>query len=214
MGSPWHIHVADARGRLEPWRSTIEAAIDRTHSRVSAHVDVGAVDIVVQDGARVIRERGHVGYAPTGWLIHLTFDPECAAFEDNLGEPLERTLAHEINHVLRGRGPGYGSTLGEALTSEGLAGVFVRELFGSPPEPWEMSRDGDVTPVDDVLEGWDKSYDHAAWFFGAGRYPAWTGYRLGYRIVTYHIDHMDEDIVALTQAPAPHFKTSARLALQ
>ncbi|WP_299609460.1 DUF2268 domain-containing putative Zn-dependent protease [uncultured Tateyamaria sp.] len=214
MTTGWTTHIADARGRLRPWRGSIEAAIQRTHNRVTQRVKVEHLDIVVQDTPRVIPQRGHVGHAPSGWMVFLSFDPEAAAFESNLGEPLERTLTHEINHVLRWRGPGYGVTLGEALTSEGLAGVFVRDLFGTPPEPWEEPLVETGVPTEDVLDGWDDRYDHAEWFFGTGRYPAWSGYRLGYRIVAYHADRADDDIVALTQKSASEFKASARLALQ
>lgn len=214
MGEAWATHFADARGRLKPWRGSIEAAIARTHQRVTARVAVEQLDIVVQDSPRVIRERGHVGSAPNGWLIYLSFDPELDAFEPSLGEPLERTLAHEINHILRWRGPGYGTTLGEALTSEGLAGVFVRDLFGAPPEPWESALEDASALADQVVAGWDQAYNHGAWFFGTGQYPAWAGYTIGYQIVAYHADNAAEDIVALTTRPASDFKTSARLALQ
>lgn len=214
MGSDWTTHIADTRGRLKPWHGAIEAAIARTHQRVSEQLHVDQVDIVVQDSPRVIRQRGHVGYAPTGWLIHLSFDPEAEVFAENLGAPLERTLTHEINHILRWRGPGYGTTLGEALTSEGLAGVFVRDLFGSRPEPWEDALDDATAFADQVVAGWDQTYDHAAWFFGTGPYPVWAGYTLGYRIVAHFADQAAEDIVALTARPASDFKTSARLALQ
>lgn len=214
MGASWHIHFADARGRLQPWRSQIEAAIMRTQQRVSEYVPVDDVDIVVQESEWVIHQRGHVGYAPSGWLVHMSFDPTSDAFESNLGEPLERTLAHEINHVLRWRGPGYGATLGEALTSEGLAGVFVRQLFDTPPEPWEEPLESASALSDEVQRGWTKAYDHDAWFFGTGRYPAWAGYRVGYQVVSYHVDRVEDDIVSLTGRAASEFKTSARMALQ
>ncbi|MEL6618295.1 MAG: DUF2268 domain-containing putative Zn-dependent protease [Pseudomonadota bacterium] len=214
MGCTWNIHVADARGRLGPWRGSIEAAIARTHRRVSEIADVDCVDIVVQDSPRVIRERGHVGFSPNGWMIYLSFDPDAPAFAGHLGEPLERTLAHEINHVVRWRGPGYGTTLGDALISEGLAGVFVRDLYDSAPEPWERALDSVSALSTAVFGGWDEAYDHGEWFFGAGRYPVWAGYSLGYRIVAFHADRVSEGIVDLTQRPASHFKTSARLALQ
>lgn len=38
---------------------------------------------------------------------------------------------------LRLDGQGYGSTLGEFIVSEGLAGQFSLELFGGEPELWE-----------------------------------------------------------------------------
>lgn len=214
MADGWTTHIADARGRLAPWRGSIEAAIARTHQRVAGRAAVAQLDIIVQDSPCVIRERGHVGFAPNGWLVYLSFDPDADAFEHNLGAPLERTLAHEINHILRWRGPGYGTTLGEALTSEGLAGVFVRDLHKSAPEPWEQALEDTTALADQVIAGWDHAYDHGAWFFGSGRLPVWAGYTLGYRIVAYHADRSEQDIVTLTSCPASAFKSSARLALQ
>ncbi|WP_193743515.1 DUF2268 domain-containing putative Zn-dependent protease [Tateyamaria sp. ANG-S1] len=208
------MHFADARGRLKPWRGAIEAAIARTHQRVRDRVVIEQLDIMVQDSPRVIRERGHVGFAPNGWMVYLSFDPEAEAFESNLDAPLERTLAHEINHILRWREPGYGATLGEALISEGLAGVFVRDLYACPPEPWERALEDTAALADQVIAEWDRAYDHAEWFFGAGQHPVWAGYTIGYRIVAHHADSAMDDIVALTTRPASDFKTSARLALQ
>ncbi|MES0476805.1 MULTISPECIES: DUF2268 domain-containing putative Zn-dependent protease [Citrobacter freundii complex] len=42
-----------------------------------------------------------------------------------------------LHHAARWQGPGYGSTLGEALVSKGLADHFSLELFGGEPELWE-----------------------------------------------------------------------------
>jgi predicted Zn-dependent protease DUF2268 len=49
------------------------------------------------------------------------------------------TLAHELHHSSRVRtGPGYGSTLGEALVTEGLADFFAAEVFPRTPlPPWD-----------------------------------------------------------------------------
>ncbi|WP_411911731.1 DUF2268 domain-containing putative Zn-dependent protease [Rhodovulum sulfidophilum] len=85
------------------------------------------------------------------------------------GEPLERTIVHELHHALRWRGPGYGRTLGEALVTEGLAGHFAQQLYGGPPEKWESSLDAEglAQAESDAAAAWDdEAYDHAAWFFG------------------------------------------------
>lgn len=52
------------------------------------------------------------------------------------------TLAHELHHCARLRGPSYGSTLGEALESEGLAARFDLEVHpGAPPYHWAKELD-------------------------------------------------------------------------
>ncbi|MCZ8279252.1 MAG: DUF2268 domain-containing putative Zn-dependent protease [Acetobacteraceae bacterium] len=87
---------------------------------------------------------------------------------------------------MRNAAIGYGETLGEALVSEGLAGRFVEQLFGTAPEPWENAMDEATLrahlPDEALLASSD--YNHADWFYCRnGRLPCWLGYTLGYRIV-------------------------------
>lgn len=74
-------------------------------------------------------------YAPEPGLIFLTVDPASDIFRANQEASLERMFAHELHHAARWAGPGYGSSLGEALVSEGLAGAFAQEICGGLPEP-------------------------------------------------------------------------------
>ena len=102
-------------------------------------------------------------------------------------------LAHELHHSSRVRmGPGYGTTLAEALVTEGLADHFVAEAFpDTPPQPWDnaLSKDEEAElwrkarPVLEVPGG----YNNQAWFFGGGDLPRWAGYTLGYRIVDAYL---------------------------
>jgi Predicted Zn-dependent protease (DUF2268) len=102
-------------------------------------------------------------------------------------------LAHELHHSSRVRtGPGYGTTLAEALVTEGLADHFVAEAFpDTPPQPWD-----NALSADQETELWRKArpilkrpygYDHQAWFFGGGDFPRWAGYTLGYRIADAYL---------------------------
>ena len=58
---------------------------------------------------RAIAHLGFMGYAPTGDMIQLTFDTDNSDCARNLDEPLERTIVHELHHVLRWRGPDMGA---------------------------------------------------------------------------------------------------------
>lgn len=184
----WRLHWLEASGDLSPWRATIAAEVEIAQRAVAAVLPPSPLDILVQrlPGA-VIPETGTTGQAYRSSLFSLTLDPDNPNFERSLGDgDLRRTVAHEVHHCMRMAGPGYGSTLGEALVSEGLAGQFVSRLFGSPPEPWERAVTDEVLeanlPDDATLIG--DGHDHRAWFFGLGeRYPRWLGYTLGYRIV-------------------------------
>ena len=183
----WTIHWLEAEGSLRKWRGAIVEKIDAASTAVSKLVPSSKLDILVQRGRRVIPEIGMVGYAHRQSLFSLVVDPKNPNFSDSMADnTLTRTVIHEVHHCLRMAGPGYGSTLGEALVSEGLAGQFVRELVGNPPEPWEEAvEEEDLKqhlPNDDQLGSED--YHHNSWFFGTGgQRPRWLGYTLGYKLV-------------------------------
>uniref|UniRef100_UPI0013B015C0 DUF2268 domain-containing putative Zn-dependent protease n=1 Tax=Klebsiella pneumoniae TaxID=573 RepID=UPI0013B015C0 len=82
-----------------------------------------------------------------------------------------------------------GSTLGEVLVSEGLAGHFSIELFGGEPEPWESLQSDTIQPYyPQMLENWHRTdYDHNAWFFGTGNLPRWLGYTAGFNLISRYL---------------------------
>ncbi|WP_349295662.1 DUF2268 domain-containing putative Zn-dependent protease (plasmid) [Thioclava sp. 'Guangxiensis'] len=205
----WTIHIANSSGHLDGLVSPIRAVIDCAQARAETVTEAVDLDVVVQAWpGRVIPHLGHVGFAPTADMIQLTFDPANSNCVRNLGEPLERTVVHELHHVLRWRGPGYGRTLGEALVSEGLAGYFAQQLYGGPPEKWESSLDDEAlaqAAIDAAVAWDDAAYDHAAWFFGTD--PAWRGYALGYALVGRHLmAHPSETPATLIHAEAASFR--------
>lgn len=89
------------------------------------------------------------------------------------------------------RGPGYGTTLLEALVTEGLADHFAEELYPQPAGfPWNHA-----LTRSQLVEQWTKArsqlhddrYDHERWFFGGAKTPRWTGYTLGYEITKRYL---------------------------
>ena len=185
--APWTLHWLNARGAVTPYIAAVEAAVADVRRRAAPVVTLPSLDLAVSVvPGRGIREIGHVGHSFYPGAIFLTLDPDNPRLADNLGEPLARMIAHELNHALRWETVGCGATLGEALVSEGLAGQFVAQLFASPPEPWEQAlEEAELAAVIRAAQGELDAprYDHNAWFFGAGRHPRWAGYRLGYAIV-------------------------------
>ncbi len=207
----WQIHIANSSGALTEFMPEISAALANAEQRVTAVTGPFELDIVVQNmPGRVIPELGFVGHAPTGNLVHMTFDGANEHLMSNTGLPLERMVAHEANHVLRWRGPGYGLTLGEVLVSEGLAGQFSRQIYGNPPEPWEEPKNEDIDVLEEIEMKWSDPYDHMEWFFGSGMYPFWLGYRLGYRIVGRHIEMSKRSAWELTGISANEFRAAMR----
>ena len=184
----WRLHWLEAEGDLQPWHSQIRAEIEATREIVAHLVAPPRLDILIQRLAgAVIPEIGLVGHAYRRGLFALTLDPDNTHFDASLRDgTLRRQVAHEVHHCLRMAGPGYGTRLGEALVSEGLAGHFVSRLFNTGPEAWERAVDAAALqsyfPDREALLS--TGYDYAAWFFGAGgQRPRWVGYTLGYAIV-------------------------------
>jgi uncharacterized protein YjaZ len=210
----WSFHYLDPHGQLEPFRAAVDASLRSVEGRVTSVARPLALDIFVQPGKGVIPELGYVGYAPKAGVIYLTANPDNPNLPRNLGAALERQIAHEFHHALRWLGPGYGRTLLEALVSEGLAGRFVQEVFGSEPEPWECALPRAALPPyaqKALREGETQQYDHVAWFFGRSDLPRWLGYTLGWELVGDFLEQRSSDRPSkIAGLPASEFLPALR----
>lgn len=205
------LHFLDARGTLADIRGWLQDSLTATYGKAAAVMPLQPLDVVVQTGNRIIPEKGHLGYAPRPGVVFITVDPENPALHANADSSIERMFAHELHHAARWDGPGYGSSLGEALVSEGLAGHFVQELFGGPPEPWEQLPASEIrSHAALAAQDWDrKDYNHEAWFFGRGDLPRWLGYSLGFRLVERFLsEHGDSRASKLAGAAARDFRSA------
>ena len=91
-----------------------------------------------------------------------------------------------MNCIVLLDGPRYGSTLGEVIVSEGLAGHFSLELFAGEPDPREKLTSDIVQPYRlHLLENWySTDYDCNAWLFGTGDLPRWLEYTKGFKLIS------------------------------
>ena len=122
---------------------------------------------------------------------------------------LPLALAHELHHAKRILdGPGYGTTILQAIVTEGSAEAFVREFDPNAPDiPWvrPLGVDEDAVLQRAQREGDapDEGFMHDAWFFGKRGLPRWAGYRLGYAMARAYLDHHNEVTAAdLAMVPA------------
>jgi len=204
------IDFADPSGSFTQHRAAIVRLIEQTLDQARTRLDVGVVAIAVSaDPAGAIAGWGLGGYAPSGAAIDIAVDP---SFPD-LGSVLEARLpglvAHEIHHVVRWRGPGYGVTLLEALVSEGLADHFAVELLGVPVSPWSQAfpeaQNARYLALASPL--FDNVVDHGAWFYGTTtELPLWTGYTLGFRVVSAYQARTGLSAAQLVNTPAYAFR--------
>jgi uncharacterized protein YjaZ len=185
-------HLFDAYGEIpEDDRVSALAALESALPRILARLPVDRVDVVVgySDPFWTIPAYGIGGFSHGKGRISITLAPQHPRFADpEQRERLAAVLAHELHHIARARSAGYGSTLGEALVSEGLAQCFEVEI-GCPPPPYAVALCGDALSKFAARareEAAAKDYDHGAWFYGRrgdANFPKDGGYSLGYALV-------------------------------
>lgn len=172
---------------------------------LDVRVDVG---VNPKDG---IREIGVVGRTdPNTGDVTIALDPAFRDFETTLRVWLPVTLAHELDHAQRiNSGPGVGHTLLDAMVFEGVADAFSIQAFPqTPPIPWDHA-----LSLTEEKAAWRQAKgklnllldmsEYRSWFLGMGPVPRWTGYTLGFRIVSGFLErHPHETAASITSFAA------------
>lgn len=133
------LHILNAQNKLTAHCEWLQTSLTHTYEKAKSLMQIPSLDVVVKAGKFVIPEKGHAGFCPEAGIVYITVDPENSAFCKNDAHSIERMFAHELHHAARWSGPGYGSTLGEVLVSEGLAGHFSIELLVVSTGPGKAS---------------------------------------------------------------------------
>jgi len=179
-------------------------------TRIAALLRGPSTLIIIEQSANVIPETGELGYTdPTSGQVLIQLDPHSQVpFSETLAVWLPEALAHEIHHSVRTlAGPGFGTTLGEFLVSEGMASAFAHQAFPGTNAPWDNA----LTSVQEHTL-WGRSKPllnqtglqlYEQWFFGGNGVPEWAGYTIGYHIAEDYIQHHPGTSAAsLVAAPA------------
>lgn len=206
------IRIVDPDGRLRDHAGAIDSLTRAALASVMTRLEVTGVTItLLPDPSSAIAGWGIGGFTPDAATVIIYLDPGFPDLGRLLPSRLPPLVAHELHHAVRHRRPGYGATLLEAMVSEGLADRFAIELLGAPPPPWSMALTAEE--ADRLLElarpEFDaRGYDHPRWFFGtSATVPRWTGYTLGFRMVTsYQAAHPGATAAALVTASASEFR--------
>ena len=176
----------DARIDLE---EVIGGALRRAASLLPDVVTRVSVDV---DPGGAIPGIGVGGYTdPTSGTVSISLDLSVVRLDRTLRVWLPQELAHELDHTARIQvGPGYGSSLLEAMTSEGMADAFSIQCFPETPRiPWDhaLTKEQERAAWADARRRLGEFDDHAEWFFGSGDLPRWAGYTLGFDIVSGYL---------------------------
>ena len=205
------IVINDPGGELRGVEGTIRGLLETTIARVGSQLPIADATIfVAPDPSRAIPGWGIGGRASGGTRVDLSLDPRYPGLASLLDERLPSLAAHELHHIARMRGPGYGATLLGAMVSEGLADQYALELYGRPSPPWVTELVGAELDfwLDRAESEFDStSYDHDAWFFGGSAIPRWAGYAIGHRLVAdYQASHSGDSAAELVNTPADAFR--------
>lgn len=198
-------------GQLDEYRDRIIPIVKDTYTSVNSLMQIDDMQIrVLADPGNVIPELGMNGYNPGTNEVILYFDPQSSSLSQSLENSLSSILSHELHHAKRRRTAGYGSTLLQAMISEGLADHFSMEVTQSGPPIW--SKVLTATQLESLQQkasqDWNSSpYNHSRWFFGNGEdIPRWTGYSIGFELVRlYLVNHPDSKASILYGEPASSF---------
>lgn len=171
--------------------------VDRVTLAVSKYAEGAAKDLDIKNPFDVTIYPNHKwteetegvdGDALSAGVLQVRIDlrNEKYKIENLLGTPLKGLVRHEMNHVARWQGPGYGWSLLEATVSEGLGTVYEK----MSTDPHDMPH-ADYSNIKELLSYYrnrnkeeDKGYNHSSWFFGFDKkYPKYLGYKVGTYII-------------------------------
>ncbi|MFZ2804015.1 MAG: DUF2268 domain-containing putative Zn-dependent protease [Patescibacteria group bacterium] len=188
-----NIHILSASPGVKRYERRLRKITEATLKRVGRILPIDDIDIVLYENPDdTVPEVGGIGgYTPNAHTILISLDPAHPNFKQGIEKALPMTLAHEIHHAIRWRNPGYGTTLREALVTEGLADHFALQAGTRTAAPWSRALNAKerIKLLKRAEPLFNKPYNHADWFFGSrkNRIPRWTGYSLGYYLVAEYL---------------------------
>lgn len=191
MNPNFFIHFLETERKLDSkMKNFLEKTIKTHAAKACRFLGISYVNITVYANPNfAIPETGEGGYAASGDWFQIYIDPTRS--EDDLKKiiniDIPLTIYHELNHVARWNSVGYGSTLPEAIITEGLASVFAAENWEKAKSPWVKYSSKEINELIGIYQNRDKNldseYSHDDWFYGMGELPKWIGYKLGFHIV-------------------------------
>lgn len=148
------------------------------------------------DADKAVPRLGMGGHTTSsGRTVFVYFDPRATDLAAKARAWLSPLLAHELDHSLRfSEGPGRPGSLVEEMISEGIADAFAHAAFPAAEAfPWDhgltVAQERSLwRRVQPFLRRSGPPRALSKWMFGGDGVPRWTGYQIGFRIVTAYLD--------------------------
>ena len=157
-------------------------------SAIASRMPIDDLSIIINSNlSLVIPEIGLGGYNPDANTVIIAIDSRLNDIDEAISNEFFGLLAHEMHHAVRRRSVGYGTTLLEAMVTEGLADHFSVEVASVSTPIWSRAltqqQINDLTDM--ASQTWlQNGYNHNDWFFGNGvDIPRWAGYTIGFELV-------------------------------
>jgi uncharacterized protein YjaZ len=174
------------KGLNEIFRKMLENIVTEHVSIACKALNVTRVNVnIYANKDFVIPETGEGGYTTSGDWFFIYIDPTRSKknITEIINKIIPETIYHEMSHVARWNGPGYGRSLPEAIITEGLANIFAIEKWEKEIPQWSKYTKKEIEKLLDIFQKRNKkddaNYNHEEWFFGTGKLPRWIGYKLG-----------------------------------
>lgn len=207
------VRILDSDPAFTGKEDSILRAISEAVERASDVLTIFDVTVEVSFTAQgSIPGYGVGGFTPNQQLVQISIDPNFSQHPDLLDERLPLVVYHELHHAVRWRDPGYGSTLLEAMVSEGLADHYAVEMLSVAPPPWSTAiSEQDKAMLREMANSMldSSQYGHPRWFFGTSpSIPNWTGYTLGFDLISaYFLSRPGTTAVSLVSTSVESFRT-------
>ncbi len=163
--------------------SHAKESLDKARGILKYEKQVDVVVIEAQDFF-VIPKLGIGGSAIGKSCIEVKIDFSRKDLQKIIDVELPSTIYHELAHLVRENSIGYGNTLLDSFVSEGVSCFVEKSILPNRKIPY-------IQKIKNEKKLWDKAkkllgetkYNYSEWFFGSGKLPNWTGYRLGFLLV-------------------------------
>lgn len=130
-------------GLTDTQRTSVQDKVSRAMRAVNSIMPVDNLLVrIIDDPRLVIPGLGIGGYNPSETEILIVIDTSFTGLNDSLDVYLFPLIAHEAHHAKRRLSVGYGTSLFQAMVSEGLADHFAMQVAGVEPPPWSVALTG------------------------------------------------------------------------
>jgi uncharacterized protein YjaZ len=205
-----NVYILNASGNLTPYKNSLLKYAKSTVEKVQKKIELKNVDIIIKESENPEFFKdvdGVGGFCPSANFAQISLDLKHPIFRKNTKSIIERTLAHELHHIMRRQAniPIFGGSLLECLFSEGLADYFSFEITGDFPV-WSISlnKKDKARLMKKAKLRFKKKVtykDYDDWFLVGSKknkIPRWTGYALGLELVKECLEnHKDKSAASL-----------------